>query len=233
MRFNLSHMPVLLMLLLISCWVNTSFAQDLEPRRWSQMPTGLNFGGIGYGYIDGDIFFDPVLLVKDATFEMHAFGLGYVRSFGIMDKSARVDFTLPYRAGRWQGTVDDEFVHFRRRGLADARVRMSMLLYGGPKQTIEEFIKSEKSNTVVGVAVAVSMPTGKYSEDRLINLGNNRWVIRPQLGITHTRGNWTGELTGSAFIYTDNNDFWKNTELVTDPLYALQVHLIYAFKPGL
>jgi len=156
-----------------------------------------------------------------------------VRSLGFLGKSARVDFTLPYRAGRWEGTVDGEFVHFRRRGPGDARMRFSMLLYGGPAETPVEFSKSEKSNTVVGAAIAVSMPTGEYSNERLINLGNNRWVIRPQLGVTHTRGRWTGELTGSVFLYTDNNDFWQQTRLETDPLYALQAHVIYTFRPGL
>jgi len=220
-------------LLFLLCGLNNVNAQDLEPRRWSQMPTGLNFLGIGYGYTDGDIFFDPVLLIEEATFDMHAIALGYVRSFGLFGQSARVDFTLPYRAGRWQGTVDDEFVHFRRRGLGDARMRISTLLYGGVAESMEEFVKSEKSRTVVGVAVAVSMPTGEYRNDRLINHGSNRWIIRPQLGVTHNRGKWTSELTGSVFIYTDNNDFWKNTQLETEPLLALQAHVIYTFRPGL
>jgi hypothetical protein len=108
-----------------------------------------------------------------------------------------------------------------------------MLLYGGPAETPREFASTKKSNTVVGAAVSVSMPTGKYNRDRLINLGNNRWVIRPQLGVTHSRGKWAGELTGSAFLYTKNNHFWKDTELGTDPLFALQAHLIYTFRPGL
>jgi len=218
---------------LLLCWAGQSFAQDLEPRRWTQMPTGLNFMGIGIGHIEGDIFFDPVLLVEEATFDMEAVGLVYVRSFGVAGKSARVDFSLPYRAGRWEGTVDDEFVHFRRRGFADPRIRVSMLLYGGPAQTPAEFAKSQRSNTVVGAAVAVSMPFGEYSSERLINLGTNRWVVRPQLGVTHTRGKWTGELTGSVFLYGDNNEFWQGTRLESDPLWALQAHLIYTFKPGL
>jgi len=218
---------------LMLCWVGQAFAQDLEPRRWTQMPTGLNFAGIGIGHIEGDILFDPVLLVEDATFDMEAVGLVYVRSFGFLGKSARVDFSLPYRAGRWEGTVDDEFVHFRRRGLADPRIRFSMLLYGGPAQTPAEFAKSKKSNTVVGVAVAVKMPFGEYTKERLINLGANRWVVRPQLGVTHTRGKWTGELTGSVYLYGDNDEFWMDTKLESDPLLALQAHLIYTFKPGL
>ena len=220
-------------MLLALCWANFSFAQDTEPRRWAQMPTSVNFAGIGYGYVDGDIAFDPLLLIEDASFEMHKTALVYIRTMGVMGKSARLDFTLPYIAGRWEGTVDSEFVHFRRRGPGDARMRFSMLLYGGPAETLQEFAKSKKSNTVVGAAIAVTMPTGKYNKDRLINMGANRWVIRPQIGVTHSRGKWTGELTGSAFIYADNDSFWKNTELETEPLFALQGHLIYTFRPGL
>lgn len=222
-----------LALLFVLCWANTSLAQDTEPRRWAQLPTGVNIAGIGYGYIDGDIYFDPLLQIEEATFEMHKAGLVYMRTMGVMGKSARLDITLPYSAGRWEGTVDGEFTHIRRRGPGDARVRLSMLLYGGPAETLQEFSKSEKSNTVVGAAVAVSIPTGDYNSDRLINLGNNMWVIRPQLGVTHSRGKWTGELTGSVFIYTDNDHFWKDTQLETDPLFAVQAHLIYTFRPGL
>lgn len=227
---RLIHLAAILLSL---CWANLSFAQDTEPRRWAHMPSGVNFAGVGYGYIDGDIAFDPLLLIDDASFEMHKAALVYIRTMGVMGKSARLDFTLPYIAGRWEGTVDSEFVHFRRRGPGDARVRFSMLLYGGPAETLQEFAKSKKSNTVVGAAIAVTMPTGKYNEERLINMGANRWVVRPQLGVTHSRGKWTGELTGSVFIYADNNSFYKDTELETDPLFALQGHLIYTFRPGL
>jgi len=220
-------------LLLMVCWTGQSFAQDLEPRRWSHMPTGLNFAGIGIGHVEGEIFLDPVLLVEEAEFDMEAVGLAYVRSFGIAGKSARVDFSLPYRAGRWEGTIDGKQVDLRRRGLGDPRIRFSMLLYGGPARTPAEFVKSKKSNTVVGAAVALTMPFGEYSSERLINLGSNRWVVRPQLGVTHTRGKWTGELTGSVFLYGDNNEFWQDTKLESDPLWALQAHLIYTFKPGL
>jgi hypothetical protein len=199
------------------------------------MPVGLNFISLGLGHIEGDIFFDPVLLIEDATFDMEALGLAYIRSFSLAGKSTRVDVSLPYRAGRWQGIVDSEFVHIRRRGLSDPRVRLSMLLYGGPAQTPAEFVKfkDQRSNTVVGAAVAVTVPLGEYRNDRLINLGANRWMVRPQMGVTHTRGKWTGELTASVFLYEDNNDFWRETKLVTDPLWAMQAHLIYTFRPGL
>ena len=134
--------PAILLVSLLG-WSGQLVAQDLEPRRWTQMPTGLNFTGIGIGHTEGDIFFDPVLLIEEATFDMESVGLVYVRSFGVLGKSVRVDFSLPYRAGRWEGIVDGEFINFRRRGLADPRVRFSMLLYGGPAETPAEFAKSK------------------------------------------------------------------------------------------
>jgi len=208
-------------------------AQDTEPRRWAQMPSGLNFVGVGASYTQGDIFLDPVLLAEDVTFEIAGTSLAYIRSFGMFGKSARVDVAVPYASGRWEGLVDGVYTSVRRRGFMDPRIRLSMLLYGGPAESRSEFGKSEKSNTVVGAAVAIKLPYGHYLEDRLINLGQNRWMIRPQLGVTHSRNKWTYELTGSVFIYGDNDDFWSGNKLESDPLYALQGHLVYKFRPGL
>jgi hypothetical protein len=41
------------------------------------------------------------------------------------------------------------------------------------------------------------------------------------------------ELTGAIYIYTDNKDFFDGNKLETDPLYTLQTHLVYTFRPGL
>ena len=226
-----SGKAALLSIVLLAC--GTATAQDLEPRRWSQLPTGVTFAGVGIGYSEGDIFLDPVLKIEDADFSVKLGVAAYVRTFGLFGKSARFDVRVPYMSGTWEGLVDGEFTRVDRDGFGDPRFRFSMLLYGASAETPQEFAKSEKSNTVVGAAVAVTVPLGEYFPDKLINLGANRWVIRPQLGVTHTRGKWTYELTGSVFLFTDNDDFYNDSELKSDPLYALQGHLIYTFRPGL
>ena len=40
------------------------------------------------------------------------------------------------------------------------------------------------------------------------------------------------ELTGSAWIYTDNDEFVNVNRLENDPLYTIQAHLTYTFRPG-
>ena len=73
---------------------------------------------------------------------------------------------------------------------------------------------------MVGAAIAVGLPLGQYTSERLINLGTNRWTIRPQIGVVHSRGPWSFELTGSVFFYTDNSEFWMDTQLEQEPLWA-------------
>lgn len=85
----------------------------------------------------------------------------------------------------------------------------------------------------MGASLAVSAPLGQYYEDKLINISANRWTVRPQLGVVHSRGSWSFELTGSMFLFSDNNKFFNNSRLKQKTLYAAQAHVIYDFKPGL
>jgi len=57
--------------------------QDLEPRRWTVMPLGVNVVGAGYAKTRGDIFVDPVLRIEDAEVEADSLGVfkvAYLRS---------------------------------------------------------------------------------------------------------------------------------------------------------
>ena len=208
-------------------------AQDLEPRRWSQLPTGINFVGVGLAYSKGDIFLDPVLQIEDANVELVSAGVSYIRTFGLFGRSARFDVNVPYAEGDWRGLLQGEPSSVGRQGLGDPRFRLSVLLYGGPARDRREFAEPQALDTEVGFGFLVVEPLGEYIDDKLLNIGQNRWIIRPQLGITHTRGKWTGELTGSIYYFTDNDSFFQGTTLENEPLYAVQGHLIYTFRPGL
>ena len=64
-------------------FTGAGFAQDIEPRRWTPLPVGMNVLGAGVAYTDGDIALDPVLELKDATVEVKtAIVSACVRSVG-------------------------------------------------------------------------------------------------------------------------------------------------------
>jgi hypothetical protein len=207
-------------------------AQQLEPRRWAHLPVGANFAGFGYSYNDVEIFVDPAFQLEDVTAEIHTAIFSYVRALDVFGKSGRIDFMLPYSTGRWEGLLEGQQASTRRRGFNDPRIRFAVNLLGSPAQRGAEF-RQFKTNTIVGAALEVTLPLGEYNDDRLINLGGNRWVFRPQLGVVHNWDKWAAELTTSAWIYMDNDDFFGDTKLEQDPIYALQGHLIYTFRPGL
>jgi hypothetical protein len=226
----------LLTLLSVMWFTPSCLAQDLEPRRWTHLPVGLNVIGVGLSKAAGDILLDPVIRAEDVRFDLYATGLSYVHSFGLAGKTARIDVIAPYASGRWEGLVDGVYTSVRRRGLADTRVRFSMNLYGSPALKGKEYLEyrgRNQTHTTIGAAISLTMPTGDYNSQWLINLGSNRWVVRPQLGVLHQREKWQFELSGSILFFQDNDDFWQGTTRKQDPLWFLQGHVIYSFKPGL
>jgi hypothetical protein len=210
-------------------------AQDLEPRRWSHLPTGLNIVGLGYSYTEADIFFSPVLKITDGTSRVNGLGLSVMHAFDLAGKSARISMLLPYASGRWQGKIDGEFQTVYRQGVGDPRLRFSVNLYGAPALKGAEYLQyraEHPTNTIIGASIAATAPLGKYCDDCLINIGNNRWSLRPQIGVVHTRGPWSFELTGSVFMFTDNDSFVDNAVLQQKKVFTMQTHVTYSFAKG-
>lgn len=194
-----------------------------------------NFGGFAFVHTEADIFFDPTLLLEDVEMKLDTWAGKYIRTFELFEKSSRIDITQAYQKGEWKGLLNGISASTSRNGLSDTFVRVAMNLYGAPPLQDKEFgaYRSKvEIETIVGVALAVRMPTGDYKEDKLINLGQNRFAFRPQLGIVHTRGKWTTELTGEVAFYTKNDEFFNGNTLEQKPLYIVHGHLIHTFKPG-
>jgi len=216
--------------------LNAAAAQELEPRRWSHVPVDKNFIGVGYINTSGDIFFDPVLRIEDATASINTVAATYLRSFDWSGKTARLDIRVPYQKAVWKGLLDGSAAKAVREGMDDPRIRLSVNFIGAPAlkgKEYQAYRASHKTNTVVGAALAVTLPLGQYKEDKLLNLGQNRFIIRPQIGAVHTHGPWSFELTGSAFFYTDNDEFYNGNKLEQKPLLAVQAHIIRSFRRGI
>jgi hypothetical protein len=211
-------------------------AQDLQPRRWSHLPIDTNFGGGGYAYTEGNVVFDPVTLIDDASFELQSWPLKYIRTFELAGKSARIDFLQTYQDVEWNGLLDQIPTSISRSGWADTQLRFAVNLIGAPPLSGTEYAEyraAAKAETIVGLGLELQLPTGEYFNDKLINLGTNRVTFRPQLGITHTRGQWSSELHLATWIFTENDDFLNGNRLNQDPVYAIEGFIDYTFKPGL
>ncbi|HEX3134991.1 MAG TPA: transporter [Planctomycetota bacterium] len=212
-----------------------AIAEDLEPRRWTHTPIGLDSLSVGYVYTRADILLDPVSRLQDVDLRMHAWGLKYLHTFELLDKTARVEATQGYAVGRWTGLVDGVQRSAERDGLADTQLRFAVNLVGAPLlagKAFQEYRAQPGVETIVGAGVVVDLPTGEYMSDKLINIGSNRFTIRPQLGVLHNWDDWSLEYTGSVWFYTDNNDYYNDSTLRQNPLYSIQAHVVRTIARG-
>jgi hypothetical protein len=206
-------------------------AQDLEPRAYANAPVGLNFLILGYAYSQGAVAFDESAPIEDAKLTVHSAVLAYARALDVWGRAGKVDVVLPYGSlsgtARAAGQVRERDVS----GLGDPRVRFSVLLFGAPALSATEF-DDYTPDLIVGASLAVTAPLGQYDSDKLVNLGTNRWSVKPEVGISKTLGAFTLELDTSVTFYTPNDDFFGGRTLKRDPVYAVQGHAIYQTRWG-
>ena len=206
-------------------------AQDAEPRLYSNTPVGLNFLIGGSIYAEGKLAFDPELAIADADFESLTGVAAYVRSFNAWGKSAKVDVIVPYTGFSARAIVAGEPHKREMTGFGDPRFRVSVNVLGAPAMSIQEFARY-KQDLIVGLSLQVSAPLGQYDDTKLLNLGNNRWSFRPELGISKAWGRWTAEIAPSVTLFTDNEDFFGGRTFAQAPAYLIRGSVIRNFKSG-
>lgn len=205
----------------------------MEPRRWTPLPLGTHILGVGYSSSFGDIFFDPLLQAEDVTVNVNSVAVSYVQPFRLANKLARIDVMLPFSIAHWEGLLSGTPTSVDRNGFADPRIRLSLNLIGmppgGPGE-VQEYIQSHPVHTSVGVSLAVTLPLGQYYEEKVLNLGQNRFIFYPQAGLVHSWAKWSFEFTAGGYFYTNNPNFTSGKERKQKATLALQTHLIKSFK---
>jgi hypothetical protein len=186
----------------------------------------------GYSYSRGGVGTDPSVPLTNAEVEVHGALLAYARSLDVWGLSGKFDVVLPYAWVSGTAEVQGQPRERQVSGLGDPRLRLSVNFYGAPALSLEEFA-SYKQDLIVGASVQVSVPVGQYDSDKLLNIGNNRWFVKPELGVSKAWGPWTVELAPSVTFYTDNDDFFGGKTRKQDPLYSVQGHIIYGFRSGI
>jgi hypothetical protein len=205
--------------------------QHLEPRAYANTPVGMNFLIAGYAYSSGGLATDPALPLKNAHLDVHTPILAYARAFDAWGKSAKLDTV--FGGGCLEGTAELNGAPMRREicGLLDPTFRVSMNIYGAPALQLKD-LASYKQDLIVGASLQVQAPLGQYDRNRLVNLGSNRWELRPEIGVSKALGALTAEAIFSATFYTTNHEFYGGQTREQDPVLATQLHLIYQFPGG-
>jgi hypothetical protein len=218
----------LLKLLLVS---GSAEAQELEPRAFSPSPVGTTFVLGAVGRSEGGILFDPALDIDSVQADLWVATVGAGHTFGLGGRQARVLAVLPIAWGSVAGNVHATAQRQDLAGLVDPRFKLSVGLMGAPALTVAQFASSSR-RTAVGAAVTVVPPWGQYSARQLVNLGYNRWAVKPEFGVSRPVGRWTLEASAGVWLFSTNHAYYPARAIKRqDAVVTLQGHASYSL-PG-
>ncbi|WP_255561084.1 transporter [Polynucleobacter sp. Fuers-14] len=192
-------------------------AQEIEARAYSNAPIGINFisGGIAQA--------------KSGSYTLTTEATSLTRIINVFGQSGRISLLLPYAQLSGAGSLGPQNINASAEGLSDPIVKISANLYGAPALSLEEF-NNYKQDLIIGTSLAASIPWGKYNSEQMLNVGANRSLIQPAIGVSQAIGSWRLELAGMATIYTNNTSFLGSNTLSQNPVYSSEAHGIYYFE---
>jgi len=206
--------------------------QDLDPRAYLWVPVKTNTLVTGFSYSEGGVVTDPTLPLQDLEASVQVASVGYVHAFNLFGLTAQALVVQPYSWAQASATVGGQPESITRSGLADTRLRLTVLVHGAPALGLQEFMKAPKK-TIVGVSMNLVAPTGQFFSDKLINLGTNRWSFRPELALSQPVGKrWLVDAYAGVWFFTNNHSFYPGNSVRTQqPMGAFQAHFSYNITP--
>jgi len=207
----------------------STHAQRIEPRAYINAPVGVNILALGYVNSQGALLFDPSLPVTDADANVDMAMLAYVHTLDIAGMSGKIGVIQPYASLNADGYLDTEYLTREQVGIADTALYFSLNFYGAPAMSLQDF-RNYQQDTIIGFTFRLTMPTGVYQPEKLLNIGTNRWSFEPELGISKAIGPWTLEAAAAVVLYTDNDEFDTDQTRKQDPIYSTQFHVNYTFS---
>jgi len=203
------------------------------PRAYWPAPVGTNVLVLGYQHSRGDIVVDQSLPVSGVDSSIDYLQLSYQRSVDVLGRSAAFQISQGFADGTTSGFVEGERRTRRTVGPLDTVGRFAINLIGAPTLDTEGMRELRAApRPIVGASLTVSVPTGEYDEDRIINLGTNRVSVKPEIGtIVPIGAGFLLEADLGVWFFEDNEEFVGATRK-QDPVWNAQLHLIRRFRPG-
>jgi len=225
--------------ILLVCLYSTQ-ASATDPRAYVNLPLGTSLTQLGYGTVSSDTSIDvnvaPALTDVELTVDMDLWFYRYAYFFEVAGQTAGVSIFGAY------SKVDAELGPFSNDdswGWTDPTILFGMPLFGSPALSPEEFGSYHLDQSLV-LVLYLTIPSGDYDRDSIINLGENRWAFKPELAYNLAIGeHGVGgqfNLYANATMYTLNDEAGGSALatgdqlLSQDPKFGLEGYYSYDFN---
>jgi hypothetical protein len=208
-------------------------AQFTDPHNYDNTPVGTNQVELAYTYARSNVSIDTGLVIAGAKLSVNAGTIDYSRYFGVANHLMWVNGAVPI--ADLSGSVTGTNISGSITGAADSSYQVAALLRGGPALSVAEF-DSYKPETIVGVSFSVAAPSGQYNGNKILNLGSDRWLLRPEIALSYPFGpgkEWQLDTYANCEFYTDNVSYRGTKVLSAQPLPGFEGHISYSFSDKL
>ena len=196
---------------------------------------------------DSQIFDPSHFIFPNADAEANLFLASYAYHFTLLDRPSSVGVNL--LGGSADVDVDTNLVPLQflpsgvvpgasfsqsATGFGDPTVQLDVNLFGTPPLISTVDLLNYEPTWTIDAAVMLAAPIGQYDDDRLINMGQNRFFGRFALPMKYHFGAFAPgqmssiELTPSVWLFDQNDDF-LGRKLENDPLWQLEGHVTHDF----
>ena len=209
------------------------FAQEITPRAYWPAPKGTKLLVLAYGHQAGDVITAASLPVEGAESRSNSVILGYQTTFSLFGRNTNLQFEIPFASGSTRATLEGSPVRREVEGMGDIAATLSVNLLGAPSLSPKAFQSfRQQPRPILGLGIKIVAPTGQYDDDKLVNIGSNRWSARVRLGyIQPLTDRWVLELSAGTWFFQDNKDFVSGVR-EQKPVTAFDFSLIRRIRPG-
>ena len=168
---------------------------------------------------------DTAAPINDVYVSLDSIVIGVGHTFGVFGRQALIVGAIPIVNAKVSGEVGENRRTVTRNGLADARLKLAIGVFGAKALTLREFATAPR-RPVTGVSISIVAPVEQYESSHLINLGSHRWAFKPEVGLSYPIGRWRLESYVGGWFFTTNDSFYSGDAIVTQkPVVALQAHV--------
>ena len=170
-------------LIVLALIATPAASQELSPRVYWPTPKGLQLVTVGFTYNTGNVLTDRALPLGDVDNETNLASLLYYRAFSLTGRTANVTVQTPGARSKLDARLSEDDIRRSLSGFADMQARIGINLIGAPAMTGQEFQTFRQAPpNLLGVSLQIVAPTGSYNENKVVNLGSNRWSVKPEIG---------------------------------------------------
>jgi len=122
-------------------------------------------------------------------------------------------------------------------GYADPLIQLDVNLFGTPPLKANFDLLDYEPTLTIDTAIMLALPLGAYDDDKLVNIGQNRWFGRIAFPVKYHFGVFSYgymkslEVTPSVWLFAENDDF-MGQKLENDPMWQIEAHLTSDFTPS-